>query len=730
MEAVRNTKKHLILIGWIFIIFFAGCQSPTRNGVTNHPPVYRGEKTKKPNIIFVLVDDMGWGDLGTFYQDQRAKKHLPYEVTPNLDKMAKAGAQLRDHYDAAPVCAPSRASILLGLSQGDCNVRNNQFDKGIENNWTMGSVLQKLGYTTIAIGKYGEQGYQKFDPHRNLWFANPFNRGFNYFFGYMRHEDGHEHYPKEGVYSGNSKQVWLNHTDITPELAKCYTADLWTAYAKKWIVDHERGKNRRKPFFMYLAYDTPHAVLELPTQAYPKGGGLHGGLQWLGKPGHMINTASGKVDSWVNAKYAHAMYEKNGKDVPWPDVYKRYATSISRIDSGVGDIIQLLKDLHIAKNTLVVFTSDNGPSRESYLNSPYRKSYITKHFHPNNPSFFRSFGPFDGIKRDCWEGGVRVPTLAYWPGHIPAGRIIIKPSISYDWLATFTAAAGVPGPEESDGVSLLPEITGKGTQRTPVVYIEYYQSGRTPEYKDFAPQHRGRKRGQMQMLRLGNYVGVRYNIKSESDPFEIFNIVKDPEELHNLYVAGQNPENTSFIQSLGTKMQDEALDNHTFNPSARRPYDHIPIPAVKDVKTKQGVMWKLYKGKYPWVPQVASLHAEKTGKSSDPNIKMVNGNRNEVVYYSGYLDVPRDGRYTFHLKTDTGAELRIHNITVIDEDYEYWGGVWKHGSIMLKAGLHPFRLYYRRKAKLVSPSLKLDWNGPDVGYQSIPDSIFSYVPGK
>ncbi|HKJ32489.1 MAG TPA: sulfatase-like hydrolase/transferase, partial [Balneolales bacterium] len=365
-----NKIYGLTILAACLILF--GCQPIKKNSETGNVTTYTGEKSKKPNVIFVLVDDMGWGDLGVFYQDQRKKKRVPYEVTPHLDKMAKMGAQLRDHYDAAPVCAPSRASILLGLSQAAANVRDNQFDKGLEDNHTMASVMRKLGYSTIAIGKYGEQGNYQFNPKRNPWFANPLKRGFDTFFGYMRHEDGHEHYPKEGVYSGDSKQVWHNHTDTTPELDKCYTADLWTAYAKKWIIAHEKGNDSQKPFFMYLAYDTPHAVLELPTQSYPKGGGLHGGLQWLGKPGHMINTASGKVDSWVNPKYAHAMYKKSSKDVSWPDVYKRYATAVSRIDSGVGDIMQLLKDLHIAKNTIVVFTSDNGPSRESYLNHSTR----------------------------------------------------------------------------------------------------------------------------------------------------------------------------------------------------------------------------------------------------------------------------------------------------------------------------------------------------------------------
>src|SRR5690606_38069180 len=155
---------------------------------------------------------------------------------------------------------------------------------------------------------------------------------------------------------------------------------------------------------MYLAYDTPHAVLELPTQAYPEGSGLNGGIQWLGKPGHMINTASGTVDSYMYPQYARATYDDDNNaatpEVSWPDTYKRYASVNCRIDEQVADILQLLKDLKIDDNTLVVFTSDNGTSAESYLPEPYK------------PDFFNGFGPFDGIKRDLYEGGVRVPAIA------------------------------------------------------------------------------------------------------------------------------------------------------------------------------------------------------------------------------------------------------------------------------------------------------------------------------
>src|SRR5882757_5260864 len=307
---------------------------------------------KKPNIIFILVDDQGYGDIGVFFQNQRAKANLrskPFEYSPHIDKLAASGAMLMQDYSSAPVCAPSRASLMLGVSQGHANVRNNQFDKALENNYTMPSTLRTLGYTTTAIGKWGLQGDKQFDQDGDQWPARPTNRGFDHFFGYMRHVDGHEHYPKEVLYYNKKEvEVWDNDQNITPSLDKCYTADLWTAYAKKWITEYEKGSDKNKPFFMYLAYETPHAVLELPTQQYPAGGGLHGGLQWTGTPGHMINTASGEPDSWIYPDYANATYDNDSNsatpEVPWPDTYKRYATANRRIDDGVGDLVQLLKD--------------------------------------------------------------------------------------------------------------------------------------------------------------------------------------------------------------------------------------------------------------------------------------------------------------------------------------------------------------------------------------------------
>ncbi|PWJ55933.1 arylsulfatase A-like enzyme [Dyadobacter jejuensis] len=656
------------------------------------------KKTKKPNIIFVLVDDMGWGDVGAFWQNQRLKNNdrsEPWQFTPSLDAMAHQGAMLTNHYCAAPVCAPSRASILLGVSQGHANVRDNQFDKALQDTYTLGNVLQQAGYKTGLVGKWGLQGKADVEPN---WPAHPLNRGFDYSYAYIRHKDGHEHYPKEGIYRGRM-QVWDNRQEVSEGLDKCFTTDLWTAAAKNWIQKEVEQSKGEDPFFLYLAYDVPHAVLELPTQAYPAGGGLKGGLQWLGKPGHMINTASGTPDSYVHPDYANATYDHDKNpataEVPWPDTYKRYATLCRRIDDGVGDIMKLLKDLNIDENTMVVFTSDNGPSVESYLPEEYAKY---------EPTFFNSFGPFDGIKRDVWEGGVRMPTIVSWPAAIAGQRVIDQPSASYDWLATFADAAQLPAPARTDGVSLIPTLTGKGKPNTSKVYIEYKQNGKTPSFEEFDTSHRNRKRNNMQKIRKGDYVGVRYNISTASDDFEIYDVVKDPQETKNL--AGE-----PAFKKLQQEFKDEVLRIRRPDAEAPRPYDQDFVPALSIEPTKAGLQWSYFQGAYPWVSSNMSGKPSKKGilKSSDlSQVKMKEG----MAVVKGYIKVPADGNYRFSMEANGSFLMRIHDATVLDGSYKYQNGQALSGSVALKAGFHPVTLVYQH-AESGQANGTLQWQQAD-----------------
>lgn len=660
----------------------------------------------KPNVIFILCDDLGYGDVGVFFQNLRHTNNNhaePWHMTPKLDTMAAEGIQLRGHYCPAPVCAPSRASLITGVSQGHANVRDNQFDKALENNHTLGSVLKEAGYKTALIGKWGLQGS---GTSPATWPAYPTKRGFDYFYGYVRHADGHEHYPKEGVNpSKGPKEVWDMDSEVSSDLDKCYTADLWTARAKKWIVDQKTAEPA-KPFFLYLAFDTPHATIQLPTQAYPAGGGLNGGLQWTGTPGAMITTASGTVDSWIHPDYAIATYDADKNpataEVAWPNVSKRYATSVRRIDDCVGDLIQTLKDLQVDDNTLIVFTTDNGISDESYLSQAL------------DPQFFNSFGPFDGIKRDCWEGGIRVGALVRWPAGIPANRSNEAPSQFQDWLPTLAELAGVPAPARADGVSLVPTLSGTGTQKPSQVYVEYAVSGNTPSYAEFQSVKRNRARGQMQAIRVGDLVGVRYNIQSHADPFEIYDVANDPQQLNNLA-----PSQTALQQ----QMKDSVLRMRRPDAATPRPYDSEPMPPLGPGPVVPGVVWSAYTREFPWVAKLDTLTPSATGEAARPDVSVRPQDQNVGLLFSGYLQAPADGDYTFYLNSDSGALLRIHEATVIDEDFGYTGGTEKSGVIKLKAGRHPFRIYYKH-GNIGIPAMSLQWSGPAIAKQAVPASVF------
>ena len=448
-------------------------------------PAARAVKNSKPNVIFILVDDMGWGDLDSNWSQQKLNGRTVDRKnefkTPALSALAREGIQLRRHYSAAPVCAPARASLLLGVHQGNSRVvRNNRFDHPIEDSHTLGTVMRDAGYDTAAIGKWGVGGGG--ESHGPVT-GGPHQRGFNYFYGILDHLAGHFHYPSESrdifEYNGYaSNPEWKNIKDKVPQTA--YSTDLFAARAKQWIVDQRKSARKTgKPFFLYLAFPAPHGNLVVPGTPYPSGGGLKGGLQWVKKNGtESVNTA---FDAKAEKDKDTYIYPDNAR---FPnEVAKRHSTMIRRVDDAVADLIHLLKDLKIDNDTMIVFTSDNGPHNEGGADPKHRHG-------AQNPQFFKSYGMMDGIKRDCWEGGMRVPTLVRWPARIPKGQISLQPGQFHDWLATLADAAGVPVPARSDGVSLLPTLTGHADQQKPgIIYSEYNVGGKTPGYKDFLGEH-------------------------------------------------------------------------------------------------------------------------------------------------------------------------------------------------------------------------------------------------
>jgi uncharacterized sulfatase len=652
---------------------------------------------KQPNILFILSDDLGWGDLGlNFQNDKTGKRHF----TPELDAMGNEGVRMIAHYCPSPICAPSRASLLTGQHQGHSEVRDRQFDKALPDQLTLGSVMQMAGYSTVMVGKYGLQGVGK-DPES--WSAYPTKRGFDEFFGYPGHLNGHIHYPYHHWPIGDQekhrtpKELWHQNEEISSKLEGCYTTDLFTAFAKKWIIDHQKS-SPDKPFMMMLTYDTPHAALQLPSTPYPEGKGLSGGMQWIGQPGHMINTADGVIDSYIHPDY---------RNDDWSDVERRFATSVRRIDEGVGDLLQLLRDLGIDENTLVVFTSDNGPHDESYIAG---ENYA--------PTSFRSYGPYDGAKSDIWEGGIRVPSLAWWPKTIPAGYVDSLNSQFHDWMATFVELAGFPRPAICDGINLMPHLTGRGTPESSTVYVEYMSSGTTQNSPDFEKRKRGLVRKHMHAVFLDGYKGVRVDIKSNDDDFEIYDVSKDPGERNNL--AHSSP----YFTQLDKRMKDRVLQLHHASEDAPRPYDHFMIPAVlAPSKIANGLRWKAKEGECPWVAQLA-LPSESSLIGSGKMPRFHPGN---LYQADGLIQIPENGKVVLHVKTQGQVVIKIDDNVVLQQYGTDNVSVSDSDEMNLAKGLHPIHIF--AKDMKDNAELELSWtiNGQTV---LLPEGALVYPIGK
>lgn len=641
----------------------------------------------RPNIVFILCDDLGFGATGPTFQNERAARadaKQPFFATPALDQLAAEGVQLRRHYAAAPICVAARASLLLGLTQGHSPVRDNQFDRALPDRPTLASVLREAGYATAAIGKWGLQGgieaggeeeatgdAQERKESPADWPGYPTKRGFDFYFGYVRHKDGHFHYPKE-----DGREVWENEREVSSGLDLCYTTDLFTARAKRWIVDR-RERQPEQPFFLYLALDTPHAVMVYPPTGYPEGGGLHGGVQWTGRPCAMLNTATGAKDRWCDPAVASATWDHDGdaatSEQPWPEVQKRFATSVRRIDAAVGDLLQLLRDLGIDENTLVVFTSDNGPTPESYLRGQ-----------PCDPDFFGTAGPLSGLKRDTLEGGIRVPTFVRWPAQIPGGGVDASVSGQWDWLPTFAELAGLVAPAFSDGVSLMPRLTGRGVVRPSTAYFEYFHQRKAPVYASLAPMHRGRSRRQMQTVHAERYVGVRYDIRDAAEDFEIYDLDNDPWQRDNLAAR-------PGFAGLQRRLKDWALQARRPEPTAARPYDDAFVaPVVTELKAGR-LQRSVYRGAWRWVPDFQALSPVGSELVETVDASAL-GAEGGGLAFTGYFYASREDEYTFHVASDRGAVLFLHEARVVDEDFDR-GSEEQSGTIRLAAGWHPLRLY-------------------------------------
>lgn len=659
----------------------------------------------QPNVIFILTDDLGYGDIYNLHQYKRDNgagggivgdgiingSEKPFIRTPNIDRMAAEGAKLTRHYTSCPVCAPARASLLQGRDQGHSNIRNNDFDKVIADNHTLGSVMKNAGYFTACVGKWGVGGSAP--PYA----GHPTVRGFDYFYGYMEHLDGHQHYP------GNSGMVFENSTPITTGLDHAYTTDLWTAKTKAVIQDRV-ANHAQVPFFLYLAYDAPHAQLQVPTQAYPLGSGTNGGLTWP------LNTNSGKNDSYIYPEYTGLSAAA-----------ARHASMVRRLDDSVGDILQTLRDLGIAQNTLVVFTSDNGTHDEAG-NGTLGIAH--------NPRNFDSYGTMEGIKRDLWEGGVRMPTFAWWPGKIGDNNAatpaldLKRPSAFWDWMPTLAEVAGTTPPAWSNGVSLVPTLTRTGLQQDKgYLYFEYLVHGTTPNYKEF-PHHHNATRNQTQAIFLDDsdgkrYKGVRYNVTNHDQDFLIYDVDVDPAEGNNLAAA-----HTDLQQRMKNKVLQSRIDGDYTRPYMSGRY----APPVTLTNVVNGLNLKSYAGTWQWVPETAYLTATASSTALNPDLTKRPHEENFLLEFQGYLTVPTEGSYTFEMTTDSsvatnasGGMMWIHDANVIDDDFKH-NGTASRGSMRLGAGLHPIRILYKHSSG--DHNLTLRYSGPGISLQTIPNSAY------
>ena len=370
----------------------------------------------RPNIIFILADDLGIGDVGCFGQTKIK--------TPNIDRLAAQGTRFTQCYAGSPVCGPSRCSLLTGLHGGHTRVRgNNAFAGGMvegkarrmsltSEDITIGNVLQNAGYRTCVVGKWHLEGFNRK--------ATPLDHGFDEMYGWLLFEPTtHEpyYYPARSMLNRDLVDVPGNENGKHG----VYETDLYAGYATDFI---RRNANASRPFFLYFAPSAPHDPLVAPPDLEP----------------------------YTNET--------------WENPMKIYAATITRLDGAVGQLVALLEELKIADHTIVIFTSDNGP-----------RSIPTKEL-TRVVEFFDSNGPLTGYKRDMYEGGIREPTCIYWPGHVPAGRINGAPWYSPDFMPTLAELAGAPAPKKTDGISVVSLLLGK-TEKLPerFLYWEFYERG-------------------------------------------------------------------------------------------------------------------------------------------------------------------------------------------------------------------------------------------------------------
>lgn len=481
--------------------------------LTGYSKIVNGQ-TEKPNIIYILADDLGYGELGVYGQEKIE--------TPNIDALAEAGMKFTNHYSGAPVCAPARYMLMTGKHPGNAFIRSNHewgergdvwsFEKMAANPMlegqfpipgftvTIGKLLQKTGYKTGAIGKWGLGA-----PFTE---GVPTNHGFDFFFGYNGQRQAHTYYPiylwRNETRVALRNQLVPPHQDL-PDSANPHDPESYAIfhdqpdYSPDLMHDETIGfieRNQNEPFFLYLPTPIPHVSLQAPER-------------WI----HYYREKFGDEEPYTKGSYVPAQYPN-----------ATYAAMISYMDEKVGEIVEKLKELDLYENTLIIFSSDNGPTYTGGV----------------DPDYFASAAPFPNyvngesrIKGHVYEGGIRVPMIATWEGVIPAGSSTNHISAFWDVLPTLTEIAGAETPEDIDGISFLPTLKGdsKNQKEHEFLYWEF------PSY------------GGQQAVRMGKWKGIRKDIIADGNlEIELYNLEEDIREENN--VAEEHPEIVNQIREI------------------------------------------------------------------------------------------------------------------------------------------------------------------------------------
>jgi arylsulfatase A-like enzyme len=416
-----------------------------------------------------MADDMGYGDLGCYGQE--------VIQTPNIDTLAQEGMRFTQFYAGSTVCAPSRSCLMTGLHTGHTRIRGNERFPLRPEDTTVAETLKQAGYTTGVIGKWGLG-----EPETT---GVPNKQGFDYFFGYLNQRHAHNYYP--AYLWRNETQVPLKNevTPVNPPGGVAtkrveYSHDLFTQEALSFVEAHQNER-----FFLYLSLTIPHANNE-------------------NRPDGM------EVPSY--GVYA---------DKDWPDQQKAYAAMITRLDGDLGRVLQKLKDLGLDNNTIIFFTSDNGPHQEGGA----------------DPTFFHSSGPLRGFKRSLHEGGIRVPFIVRWPGRIKAGTQSDHVGAFWDMMPTFADLAGITAPTGIDGISIVPTLLGRVRQQKEhkFLYWEFHENG------------------SKQAVRMGDWKAIRVG---PDGPLQLYNLNKDIAETQD--VADQYPDVVETIEAYLTTARTES----------------------------------------------------------------------------------------------------------------------------------------------------------------------------